>query len=203
MGLTVHIGCSYSAHILAARFKAEAGHSGYMDMATVSDMVREAHVSPGLARTSRLAGALEASGHRLLKLRSWSQCVRCELVRKTWSAAWLIKNPCPGPKATSSSSGPEKVEVVQPQETMQIGSVMTEPSHVLASHRGLVWCWLCGARATHVLGTKSHVVHLAAPCKGRRSTEFLSRVRKGLTPTPKGEWPLPADGTLLPLEPCP
>ena len=62
--------------------------------------------------------------------------------------------------------------------------------HRIAHHRGLFWCWRCGAFGA----TLPRNLRLA--CRGqpaRAGAGYLRRLRRGLPPLPQRDWPLAED----------
>ena len=69
-----------------------------------------------------------------------------------------------------------------------MGNQLVHDSHNMLTHRGLMWCCTCGARATQLLKK------LGAPCSkqlDKTGRQNLCRLYQGLPPKPDVEWPLP------------
>ena len=68
-----------------------------------------------------------------------------------------------------------------------IGGVRIDASHSLAWHRGITWCWRCGAIAMDV------PYYLRNSCKPPtvRGARQLARLRQGMTPCNSVQWVLP------------
>ena len=95
---------------------------------------------------------------------------------------------CPGPLADMRMISHSDVPMRVPLHIESFLGVQVDASHQFGLKRGLLWCWRCGLfSATVVKG-------LSKACKRRPtsgSTQVLERLKRGLTPTPQVEWPLP------------
>ena len=69
----------------------------------------------------------------------------------------------------------------------RLGNLHLHVSHTLRHHRGVVWCWACGAYASETLRGLQGVCS-GAPGRGR--VHALKRLRQGATPRVGMEWPL-------------
>ena len=79
-----------------------------------------------------------------------------------------------------------------------VGHRQVGPGHLLVAHRGLMWCWRCGAWSTEVARS------LASPCPARPTRagrDVLRRLAKGKTPKQSVQWPEPELGSMLPVPP--
>ena len=75
-----------------------------------------------------------------------------------------------------------------------IGNHILDSSHNLVHHRGVIFCWHCGAMGT----TKPR--QLCEPCFGaptsHKGRDTLRRIRKGQSPRTDCDWPEPESFTL-------
>ena len=69
----------------------------------------------------------------------------------------------------------------------QLGNLHMHASHTLHHHRGVIWCWACGAYATETLRDLQGV---CSGTPGRGRVHALKRLRQGATPRVGMEWPL-------------
>ena len=130
-----------------------------------------------------------ASGHKMTATRNAWQCSDCErgptrggLIR------WLATNCCQGRAERQLGNLNSGVALVDVQTPVQIGTKTIHNTHLIAEHRGISWCWRCGAWAS------SSMRKLAVPCDhtlSKAGKQCLARLRKGLTPRPDTSWPLP------------
>ena len=68
----------------------------------------------------------------------------------------------------------------------KLGNLHMHESHTLHHHRGVVWCWTCGAYATETLRDLQGV---CSGTPGRGRVHALKRLRQGATPRVGMEWP--------------
>ena len=79
------------------------------------------------------------------------------------------------------------VLVAEPQ-SVQVGNRVVHDTHLLERHRGVSWCWRCGARAQG-----RQLKFLAAPCRRaplKQGKDMLARLRRGWPPVPGKQWPI-------------
>ena len=83
-------------------------------------------------------------------------------------------------------------------ESVQVSNRVVHDTHVLERHRGISWCWRCGARTRG-----KRLLLLAAPCRGaptRGLKSGLARLRCGFPPEPGALWPIQPDRNGVVLE---
>ena len=87
-----------------------------------------------------------------------------------------------------------EAEDIRPSRTITLASYVAErqplhPSHDLGQHRGVRWCWICGAYSTNLRARKLLERCSNLPSKyGRRVLERVSEWPP--TPPPGVQWPL-------------
>ena len=145
-------------------------------------------------RTSKLDSALKEAGHQIERIGTQKQV--CLLCRQTWPlktrAAVIQLGQCPGPQLW----GPPPKHPNQPQRA-PLGALIVmngrglDPSHRLAWHRGVTFCWRCGAYSTG--GRLDKLIRSCPPKPTLKQWRQLGQIRQGKSPTPCGEWPLPED----------
>ena len=138
--------------------------------------------------------ALSEAGHILTKIGTQKQ--QCSLCKQSWPlktrAAVIALGHCPGPGLW----GPETSNPHLPRRAPRGSQIVInghglDTSHNLAWHRGITFCWRCGAYTTGV-----RVVQLIHPCPPGPSSKkkrALDAIREGKSPLDSGEWPLPED----------
>ena len=136
-----------------------------------------------LQRLQRRESLFHGTDHVLTYKVGTYRYSRC-LISRPWKSLykWHAEGPCsPAELAPSASfDGPVRV-------AFGFGEGI-HGTHLIGQRRGLVWCWKCGTWSS---GKK--LQKLGAPCPRRPTTwgtKVLQRLRKGLTPEPKSEWPL-------------
>ena len=141
-------------------------------------------------RAAKLNQTSMASGHVVAGVVGRYYCSRCTQGPPAGKGLlpWLCSTKCAGPPDLFHSLGPMRVTAVRPAEggQLQAGRALLHGTHRLAWHRGVFWCWRCGQYAT------TAPRDLAKPCRpGRRAgKDYLRRLRKGLPPKDKMQWPL-------------
>ena len=150
------------------------------------------HVRRGQARHLRhtqratVESVLLVSQHVIERKRARLHCTTClQSAPRKSCLAWL-RGPCSGPIAFERPSASAPARVLQPAK-VQFGNQFVHDSHAVAMHRGLAWCWRCGA------WTQGRLLALAHACTGapsKSAADALSRLRKGLHPKPRGGWPI-------------
>ena len=148
-------------------------------------------------RSQRLVVLQRESGHELRKTEQGKHylCQNCggQVALKA-VFTWLNRTKCLGHTEYVAPTHLEAPLQIQPQAALLVGHQNTHPSHVLAYYRGLLWCWRCGASATHAPGVRAGMKLLANTCKGaptRSGQNLLSRIRRGLTLRVDYDWPRP------------
>ena len=129
--------------------------------------------------------SMVAEGNRL-------RCQACgQSCHSKLACKWLEANPHCLPSAVTAASvqGSSAERPAEPLlgARIQLGNRVVDPSHRLAQHRGLWWCWSCGSVGTVARGSQG----LIAPCAGhpsRHGAGALKRLRAGLTYRPGLSW---------------
>ena len=142
------------------------------------------------------------SGHAPIRVGKRWRCATCQVVRPSFSLAWLRAHPCAGP-AWAVPSAPRQPAAALPGARIVIGETEVHASHKLVSYRGVVWCWTCGCRGTASVSKRSHPLGLGRPCAAptRSGRGVLGRLRKGLTPRSQEPWPEEDSGAVFPAPP--
>ena len=135
--------------------------------------------------------ALVAQGHELERLnpRHW----KCRICGQSWHSnqrkVIAGMGQCPGifmyDHLPAQPGGPR----IAPRGSQVIvnGRVL-HPTHNLAWHRGVYFCWRCG-----YLGTQKRVAQLTDLCRGHKTpaqAKKLGKLRSGMCPLNSGIWPL-------------
>ena len=133
-----------------------------------------------------------AQGHELERIhpKTW----RCNICGQSWmnrhrrDIASLGR--CPGTFMWDQQPNlPEGPRVAPRGSQIIVNGRVLHPSHNLAWHRGLYFCWRCG-----YLGTQNRIGRpLTAQCVGDRNPNRernLQCIRAGTSPLKSGEWPL-------------
>ena len=116
------------------------------------------------------------------------KCQRCYGHRPlTEAKTWVLAGQCPGPP--TSSTGPPGLPQPPPAgaaPTPAFGRGTIDKSHRTTIIKGVLFCWGCGAYAVKRVST------LSKPCVPTEVTQQRrNRVRQGLTPIPRMQWPEP------------
>ena len=134
--------------------------------------------------------SLEAKGHTIEEKGTRLTCTMCRQgahIKRT--KALLAMGRCPGePPRSQSAAGlpipPPAVPANVPRVPLAFGIGQIHPSHRIAIHRGIAFCWNCGNYSIFVLK------HLGKQCKVADYTRRrLRRWRQGKTPISGVTWP--------------
>ena len=141
-----------------------------------------------------LQALFEHTTHQLAFRRSrqrWEFQVCKQSTGETSLVRWLRAGPCPGEIQIMQSIGNSlgmDVQQVRAGAYIPIGWKIVHPSHSVAQHRGVTWCWNCAAwtcRSLSKLSTqRSGVIKASA-------RDALSKIKLGYPLRAKMSWPLP------------
>ena len=155
---------------------------------------RTAKDNSNFVKVNKLDLALSEAGHQIERIGTHKQV--CVLCHQSWPlktrAAVIALGHCPGPELW----GPAPTNPHLPHRA-PIGAQIVlngnglDPSHRLAWHRGVIFCWRCGAYSTG--GRVGNLIRLCPPKPTLKQGRQLGLIRQGKSPTPDGVWPLPED----------
>ena len=153
----------------------------------------------GERRKTYLAQALDQTNHQVLQQGERLLCTTGQTSSSGRHRIPWLTEPCPGAifqqQPCANSLGMQSEAPTDGQAPITIGYQVGHSSHAVGRHRGVTWCWKCGAWAY------AKLEGLSRPCRpGLRSGWDV--IRRGLFPRPSmADWPMPDDGSVLQVPP--